>query len=68
MFNLGYLYETGTGVPIDIATAYRWYATAATLGDEEAVRAANDLGTLLTEQQRAEAQEDAGAWLEANGL
>jgi len=67
-FNLGYLYETGTGVPIDAVAAYRWYAIAATLGDQGAARAANDVGTLLTEEQRTNAQNEAAAWLEAHGL
>jgi TPR repeat protein len=43
MYNLGTLYEDGTGVPRDVGLAKQLYEKAAKLGDQEAQKRLKEL-------------------------
>ncbi len=45
LYNLGLLFQRGTGVPVDLDAARHWYRLSAQLGDEQAQRALDQLGT-----------------------
>ena len=45
LYNLGLLFQRGTGVPVDLDAARHWYGLSAQLGDEQARRALDQLGT-----------------------
>jgi TPR repeat protein len=49
-------YELGEGVPRDYVQAYAWYSLAAAQSDADAREKLNLIETLLTSEQRAEAQ------------
>ncbi|HEV7386900.1 MAG TPA: peptidoglycan-binding protein, partial [Phenylobacterium sp.] len=61
-YNLGLLYQSGSGVPRDLAQAYRWFMAAAYAGDAEAKASAIDLAGKLPAAQLAAAESQAGAF------
>ena len=54
--NLGAMYHDGEGVPLDYVEAYMWDLLAAAQGDANARKNLDLTETLLTPEQRAEAQ------------
>lgn len=61
-FSLGLMYDAGRGVPKDQLQAYFWWLLAAANGDEAARTNRDIQETILTREQRAEAQASARAW------
>ena len=61
-YNLGRMYHSGEGMPRDYVAAYMWFSLAAAQGDEDAHKALDLTETLLTPEQRAEAQKMAREW------
>jgi len=61
-YNLGILYETGLGVPMDRVTAYKWYTRAATAGDAEAARRRDLLKAKLDPAALARAEKLSASW------
>ncbi len=59
---LGELYESGTGLPVDLVEAYKWNCVAAALGHLEGRWALARLQEKLTASQVQEAQERAHRW------
>jgi TPR repeat protein len=57
---LGSQYESGRGVAQDLVEAYRWYARAATGGNQDAARAMDALSPRLSADQIADARNRAG--------
>ena len=55
-YNLGLLYASGSGLPKDLALAYKWFSIAANAGDAEARAAAIDLEPKLPTAQLAQAE------------
>ncbi len=55
-FNLGYLYQGGTGVERSLETAYFWYLIAATQGDKEAQNNAEAIAAELNPTVRDNVQ------------
>jgi len=56
-YNLAQLYETGKGVPLNPSEAYKWMKIAANNGADGASAAANELGSQLSDAQRARADD-----------
>ena len=52
---LGYLYETGKGVPLNYVEAYAWYSRASAAGDGLASKRRKSLSRLMTPKQLIEA-------------
>jgi localization factor PodJL len=55
-YNLGLLYQLGSGVPKDLVQAYKWFAIAANSGDAEARSSAMELQGKLPSAQLAAAE------------
>ena len=55
-YNLGQLYQAGSGVPRDLAEAYKWFSIAAIGGDGPSRAAATELEDNLTTAQLAAAE------------
>ncbi len=62
--NLALKYERGFGVPKNIKLAYVWYAIAAANGHAPAKSSRDMLEVMLTDDQRAEAQDLASEFFE----
>lgn len=58
-FNLAVLYERGLGVPQSLTEAYKWYAIAATQGDNELKARVVALTTQLSASDHDSAQKAA---------
>jgi TPR repeat protein len=58
-FQLGTLYTTGTGVPLDYVAAHLWLNIAATSGHKEAAETRELIGNLMTPEQISSAQTQA---------
>ena len=65
-FELGMMYSVGRSVPIDYVTAHKWFNLAATRGSTEAIRLRREIAEQMSEQEIAEAQRAARAWLKRN--
>jgi TPR repeat protein len=64
-FELGMMYSVGRSVPVDYVTAHKWFNLAAMRGSADAVRLRREIADQMSEQQIAEAQRAARAWLKA---
>ena len=62
LFDLGLLYSTGRGVPLDLVAAHKWFNLAALKGNLEARQARAELAAQMTAQQVAQAQRLAREW------
>ncbi len=62
-FNLAVLYESGLGVAKDDKEAYKWFLLAAKSGDAEATSRRDAVKVHLSEDDRAQAEATAAAWL-----
>jgi len=62
-FNLGFMYNTGNGVPLDIVFAYMWFNLAAAQNDLLAPAARDMAAERMTPNQIAEAQRMARKWM-----
>ncbi len=61
-FNLGFMYRTGQGKPLNYIQAYMWNSLAAAQGLKIAIRDQYVLESFMTPEQLAEAQRLARAW------
>ena len=65
-FNLGFMYDTGRGVPQDDVQAHMWYNLAASRSTgekrENAVKFRDQVANRLTPEDRSEAQRRAREW------
>jgi TPR repeat protein len=59
---LGEMYADGQGVTQDDVQAYKWFSLAGSCGIEEAMAALEELETIMTKAQIAEAQKLAEKW------
>lgn len=62
-FNLAVMYSIGQGTKRDLVKAYKWYAIAADRGIDGAAENLDKVAAQMTEDQLAEAREDANDWL-----
>ncbi len=65
-YQLGLLYSTGRGVPLDYISAHKWLNLAASKGDEEARRLRAELAHDMSPREIAEAQRQAREWLQTH--
>ncbi|MFT4074615.1 MAG: hypothetical protein QM647_03720 [Asticcacaulis sp.] len=56
-YNLALLYQSGNGVPLNPSEAYKWMKIAANNGADGAKAYATDLGSQLSDEQRARADD-----------
>lgn len=63
LYNLGLLYSTGQGVPVDLVEAHKWFNLAAVRGNIEARECRTVLALEMSSEQIAEAQRQAREWL-----
>jgi len=62
--NLGFMYGTGEGVPMNYVKAYMWYSLSKAQGNEDAAKGLYIIEKEMTPAQIAKAQELAAEWLE----
>ena len=62
-YDLGILYSTGKGVPLDYVAAHQWFNLAALRGVSEARGLRTDLAAQMTKEDVAEALRRARSWL-----
>lgn len=63
LYNLGLVYSTGQGVPIDLVAAHMWFNLAAMKGSSEARECRAQLAQEMRPEEIAEAQRQAREWL-----
>ena len=63
LYELGVAYSTGSGVPMDLVEAHKWFNLAALNGSEAAQECRADIAEDMTAREIAEAQRQARAWL-----
>jgi len=66
LFNLGLIYSTGDGVPLDYVSAHKWMSLAALAGSVEARALRTELARDMSPAELAEAQRQARAWQRAH--
>ncbi len=64
-YELGMMYSVGRDVPVDFITAHKWFNLAALRGNAEAIRLRREIADQMSEQEIAQAQRAARAWLKA---
>ena len=62
--NLGFMYGTGEGVPMNYVKAYMWYSLAKAQGNENAAKGLYIIEKEMNTDQIAKAQVLATEWLE----
>lgn len=65
-FELGVAYSCGTGVPLDLIEAHKWFNLAAINGDSRGQSLRAEIAEEMTAREIAEAQRQARAWLASN--
>lgn len=50
-YRMGSVYAEGTGVPVDLAEAYKWFALAAAKGDRVSREALDSITPIMTQDQ-----------------
>ena len=66
LFNLGLIYSTGDGVPLDYISAHKWMSLAAMAGSSEARMVRAELARDMSPAELAEAQRQAREWQRAH--
>ena len=62
-FNLGLMYSTGQGVPLDLVMAHKWLNLAAMFGNNEARTLRTELALDMSKEEVSEAQRQAREWV-----
>lgn len=63
LYNLGLVYSTGQGVPVNLIEAHKWFNLAAMRGSPDARECRASLAQEMNPEQIAEAQRQAREWL-----
>lgn len=66
LFNLGLMYSTGDGAPLDYVTAHKWLNLAAMAGSEEARALRAEIARDMSPSEISEAQRRAREWQRKN--
>jgi uncharacterized protein len=64
-FELGMMYSVGRSVPVDYVSAHKWFNLAAMRGSADAARLRREIAAQMSENEIAQAQRAARAWLKA---
>jgi len=67
-FELGMMYSTGYGAPIDYVTAHKWFNLAAMHGNKDAIRMRREIAAEMGAQEIAAAQRAARDWLHTGAV
>jgi TPR repeat protein len=62
-FDLGVAFSCGTGVPVDLVEAHKWFNLAALNGSRRGQESRAEIAEEMTAREIAEAQRQARAWL-----
>ncbi|HWJ71160.1 MAG TPA: hypothetical protein VNS79_14050 [Sphingobium sp.] len=62
-FDLGVAFSCGTGVPVDLVEAHKWFNLAALIGSEEAQHCRAEIAGEMTSREIAQAQRMARDWV-----
>lgn len=65
-YQLGLMYSTGKGVPLDYVLAHKWLNLAAMRGDDSARSLRTELAGDMSREEIAEAQRLAREWLDVH--
>jgi hypothetical protein len=63
LFDLGVVYSTGRGVPVDLIEAHKWFNLAALSGCTRGQQCRAEIAIEMSAREIAEAQRQARAWL-----
>ena len=64
-YELGMMYSVGRNVPIDFVSAHKWFNLAAVRANKDAIRLRREIADQMSEDEIAQAQRAARAWLKA---
>ncbi len=62
-FDLGVAFSCGTGVPVNLVEAHKWFNLAALVGSEEAQHCRAEIAEEMTAREIAQAQRMARDWI-----
>jgi len=65
-FNLGMMYSIGSGVPVDLVEAHKWFNLSASRGNADAIRLRREVSEQMNQEEVAAALCAARAWLKAH--
>jgi len=63
LFDLGMLFASGRGAPVDLVAAHKWFNLAALKGRVDAIQLRREIAELMSADQIAKAQREARAWM-----
>lgn len=66
LYDLGLIYASGRGVPVDYVLAHMWFNLAAVKGDDRAREERAELAAMMSEEEVAEAQRQAREWVQVH--
>lgn len=66
LFNLGLLFASGRGAPVDLIAAHKWFNLAALKGRADAIGYRRELAELMSADEIAVAQREARAWISSH--
>ncbi|ACF02013.1 sel1 repeat family protein [Rhodopseudomonas palustris] len=66
LFDLGVLFASGRGAPVDLIAAHKWFNLAALKGRTDAIAYRRELAELMSADEIAVAQREARAWISSH--
>ncbi|UYO38147.1 hypothetical protein KQX62_15540 [Rhodopseudomonas palustris] len=66
LFDLGVLFASGRGAPVDLIAAHKWFNLAALKGRADAIAYRRELAELMSADEIAVAQREARAWISSH--
>jgi TPR repeat protein len=63
LFDLGLLFASGRGAPVDLISAHKWFNLAAMKGRADAIAYRRELAEQMSADEIAAAQREARAWI-----
>jgi TPR repeat protein len=65
-FELGMMYSTGSGMPVDLVSAHKWFNIAAMKGCADAARLRREIAAEMADAEIGQAQMAARQWLKSH--
>lgn len=66
LFDLGVLFASGRGAPVDLIAAHKWFNLAALKGRTDAIAYRRELAELMSADEIAVAQREARTWISSH--
>jgi len=63
LFDLGLLFASGRGAPVDLIAAHKWFNLAALKGRTDAIELRREVAAQMSADEIAAAQREARAWI-----